>query len=1225
MKLTTINQPLLAVFSCLLLVFLPFASAQAQRPDVDHFKITNLSNSHTFGDENTDAEETPMNAFRVEIEFDEDFRSGANIGAMITSVADIVRMFELYPYYDPSSASYLEASNMAMSSADISHSGRKVVVLIKLKKGLKPSTWYTLRLKPGGVKGERYSIIDNKTYWDRDCHAKEFYLQTTKGVSITTGSSSLLCPSGNETAISPIVIAERNQFSFVPKEDHTLTLELSDADFEITNTSVIKAEMYGLGEAQTLPVSLVNNEIHIDVSVDDSQQTHGSIIISGIRVKYKGTANKSCILRAKQETSFSINGLYVEGDAMTLANLEGRTVIDEPSLNLDTVDIVGPPAICIGSIDPQNYFVPPVSGASHYIWTVPPVFKTPTGNVDSLGNGRWKTPYNAISLYLQEGTPLDSGVISVQAIMQCKQGTPSKNFTVTINQPDSLVFNNPAEVLSNDHPITLEVVSPVGGTVRFSGSGIVKNNFVPRLISGPYPQDVEIDYVFTSGATGCVTTGKFTIKVLDGRVPKDMKMWVSRNLDSPFVHFKTYVPTATAAWKWQWVFENLRSNLTSPTLALKQPESQSIAYNIIIHDEKNREYSLNKSFEINIAFEGQQLGIPTKFNKTVDLGVSNDKINSHLWDFGDGTTSTEDNPQHTYATSGKYIVKLTIIAEDFITYEFTKRVDIFPIVTVKKTQLYSENFTDLAYYWATAGKADSAGVLIQRSSWQLKTPAGFGHIPNNQGTAWVTDNQGLPYPTSNDVRYYTSEQSYVESPSFDITDLKRPTVSFDYWVDTDAGSDGVVLLYTVDDGKTWWRVGKIEQGLEWYNTRPILGSPGKYFTNDNVDNQGWSGSQQHEQNEGWRTARFALDVALEKMLKLSDKVIRFRMVFGSNADDTPNKKFDGFAFDNFQINNRNRLVLMEYFTNQGVAGAANKDQQIQKFVTTKNEMINLHYHVGFPARDEANQLNHKDPSGRSFHYGIRQAPQAVIDGNTIESTNFDQAWAERVFFHHTLIMAPFDIAIQQTKQEDGHLNFSATITALQAFDKKIVVHAVVVDTAVKMGGELYHQVVRKMLPDASGTFMDKNWAQGAAHTLDFSWNPGNLPTKQLKVVVFIENYETREVYQAALHKVNVKRQQANNDNNHVTSIANTSSSQATLSAYPNPASHTIRLTLGKSKMLPANSRWAVTNTAGKTVASGGLSNPSNALDIRVQHLPKGVYLVKLWKGQWAVQQKFYKR
>lgn len=46
----------------------------------------------------------------------------------------------------------------------------------------------------------------------------------------------------------------------------------------------------------------------------------------------------------------------------------------------------------------------------------------------------------------------------------------------------------------------------------------------------------------------------------------------------------------------------------------------------------------------------------------VDLSVGD--INAWAWDFGDGTTSTEQNPSHTYETAGDYIVTLTIFADD---------------------------------------------------------------------------------------------------------------------------------------------------------------------------------------------------------------------------------------------------------------------------------------------------------------------------------------------------------------------------------------------------------------------------------------------------------------------------------------------------------------------------------------------------------------------------------
>jgi len=50
-----------------------------------------------------------------------------------------------------------------------------------------------------------------------------------------------------------------------------------------------------------------------------------------------------------------------------------------------------------------------------------------------------------------------------------------------------------------------------------------------------------------------------------------------------------------------------------------------------------------------------------------------DSIASYLWDFGDGTTSEEENPLHQYSTAGKYTVLLTVTdqneAEDTATVE----------------------------------------------------------------------------------------------------------------------------------------------------------------------------------------------------------------------------------------------------------------------------------------------------------------------------------------------------------------------------------------------------------------------------------------------------------------------------------------------------------------------------------------------------------------------------
>jgi PKD repeat protein len=49
---------------------------------------------------------------------------------------------------------------------------------------------------------------------------------------------------------------------------------------------------------------------------------------------------------------------------------------------------------------------------------------------------------------------------------------------------------------------------------------------------------------------------------------------------------------------------------------------------------------------------------------------------SWAWDFGDGATSTEQNPAHTYASPGKYEVQLTVTDDDGATASSAHHADV---------------------------------------------------------------------------------------------------------------------------------------------------------------------------------------------------------------------------------------------------------------------------------------------------------------------------------------------------------------------------------------------------------------------------------------------------------------------------------------------------------------------------------------------------------------------
>jgi len=86
-----------------------------------------------------------------------------------------------------------------------------------------------------------------------------------------------------------------------------------------------------------------------------------------------------------------------------------------------------------------------------------------------------------------------------------------------------------------------------------------------------------------------------------------------------------------------------------------------------------------------------------------------------------------------------------------------------------------------------------------------------------------------------------------------------------------------------------------------YNTTGIVGLPGGQGL------RGWSGRALNN----WVIARYPLDAYQ------GESKLRFRLAFGSNADNLTPAPFDGFAFDEVFVGERNRKVLLEHFTNVG--------------------------------------------------------------------------------------------------------------------------------------------------------------------------------------------------------------------------------------------------------------------------------------------------------------------
>lgn len=183
---------------------------------------------------------------------------------------------------------------------------------------------------------------------------------------------------------------------------------------------------------------------------------------------------------------------------------------------------------------------------------------------------------------------------------------------------------------------------------------------------------------------------------------------------------------------------------------------------------------------------------------------------------------------------------------------------------------YQEDFENGPGGW------QSGGI---NSSWELATPANDTIQGAASGlNAWITNASGS---------YNISENSYVNSPCFDLSGMNNPTrIAMNIWWESEFSWDGAVLQSSLDNGKTWEVVGDFGDPDNWYNDSTINGIPGGQLL-------GWSGTiATATGSNGWVRAENSLPASL-----LGQPAVRLRFAFGSDEFQVG----DGFAFDDVII------------------------------------------------------------------------------------------------------------------------------------------------------------------------------------------------------------------------------------------------------------------------------------------------------------------------------------
>lgn len=770
-----------------------------------------------------------------------------------------------------------------------------------------------------------------------------------------------------------------------------------------------------------------------------------------------------------------------------------------------------------------------------------------------------------------------TNAISLRTRVWARPGTRITNFTE---------LGLSTRFCNNASPVRL-IGDPVGGSFSINGI-LIGPDFNPANLA---PGIYNLGYSYAN-AFGCDSIFLRQIVILPLPEVKFSysssceKLKIKFTNETFFKETVTGFPNSIAATEWDFG-DNTTSTLNNPEHTYVKEGIYKVRLTVTsIHGCRVslvQDLVIGQTPTVNFTWLDICLGTTVKFKSSGTFGsLSTPK--QWEWDFGDGTTKivtgNKGDTEHVYKQFGTYNVKLTAVSDKDCRKDTTLKVSITPIIAQYP---YVQTFTENSGGWF----ASSVG-----SSWQLGTPSEKSTIKPKEkdDKIWMTNLNGP---------YLDKEKSYVYSPCFNLQALQRPMVMFKYWSATAAGIDGATLEVTTDD-VNWTRLGRRGSGMNWYNGASLPGNPG----NQLVEQLGWTGVE-----TSWKEARHSLEAYRNASF------VRFRFAFGA-IDNSG--KLDGFAFDDFWVGEREKIALIEHFTNVGAATSIQDQERLDRIANNlPSDLVIINYHTDFPNNnDPVNLLNKAEPSARALYYGILQTPRTVLDGNDykgvtsgLNANNVD-----------TLSLEPVKIELSTDFSQTVSSKFILKVGIKSKTDftaQRLKLYVAVVNRTLNIEGNTYRNILNRMVPNHTGTTLPITWKKGEIKEYTLDWGAfSNRDINNIQVVVFVQDDVTKDILQT-LVRIPDKFPQV------VTGLDEESSLEK-LVVYPNPTNYVLSVKTNEGSK--EDRSWTITDVSGKVWLYGTVAKGTDSWEVEVSTLPTGVYILQVFSDgkmyayrQFAVQ------
>lgn len=314
-------------------------------------------------------------------------------------------------------------------------------------------------------------------------------------------------------------------------------------------------------------------------------------------------------------------------------------------------------------------------------------------------------------------------------------------------------------------------------------------------------------------------------------------------------------------------------------------------------------------------------------------------------------------------------------------------------------------------------------------------------------------------------------------------------------------------------------------------------------------------------------------------------------------------------------NAQTRVVLLEQFSNSGCPPCASATPPILNYVDTNPAKIAaIVYHTAFPYLDSMYYENPTESDARVDFYGSFGVPYSILDGNYYRNNSANLLNAiKNTVNNRASINSSYSISKNNisliNRSLTGSIKFSSlsnnTTDNLAAFIVVVEKRVEKSDYKASPGNNTetyYSYVMRKFMTNVNGYALTKK-AMNEEESIPFTWTVENFKDLQeLRIVAFVQNLNTKEVYQSILFNPFESSTGLNNN-----------TLQNDFEVYPNPSNGSVSI---ESSSI-SNFNLHIYDALGKLIRSEKINNKL----FKIEDLSTGIYQLQIITNEGVTSKK----